>query len=590
MLARQVWHDHCTLDSALALISETAAETLQVARVNIWRLHAQHGVLRCVHAYERGTGAHNPPGYDEAFDADSEYGRQLDRVRVVDAADVARDATVSASWAALGDYLMRHGVRSLLDAPIRSEGVLLGVVCHEHVGGARRWMPEDEAFAGSIADYVAMAYEINRRREAEQRLRLLERHDPQTDLPNRDHLVEAVHSALRPAPDEGAGVTAIHLHIDTTLQDGEHDALVAIATRLRLRFGDIATVARVRNDGFALLPHRHLHETEALNLAESCIALLCGDGMPATAVAAGIAFARDLAAPSADALLRNAELASQRARRAGQNRCEVFDAEHHRGLLSRLRIEQALRDAFAAQELSVHYQPEIDLRDGRWCAAEALLRWRGEDGGFITAAEFIDIAEASGLIVPLGRWVLRHACAAACVWPQPAGGGAPVLRVNVSARQFEQAGLVADVAAALADTGLAPARLCLELTETTLLPDLVAAGQILAQLRALGVSVALDDFGLGYSSLGYLKQLPINALKLDKSFIAGLPDDRYDRAIVEAVAGLAQRLGIEVVAEGVETAVQAEALRACGIFHAQGHLYAAALTQAELLQRFGDKV
>ena len=183
-LARQVWSDDCPLDTALGTICETAAEVLDVERVNIWRLQPGRRRLRCVHAYERATGRHNAPGYDDAFDADSEYGRLLGEVRVLRAAEVARDATLSASWATLGDYLRRHDIHSLLDAPVRSAGELLGVVCHEQVGRARLWTGEDEAFAASIGDYVALAIEIARRREAERRLRHLQQHDPQTDLPN----------------------------------------------------------------------------------------------------------------------------------------------------------------------------------------------------------------------------------------------------------------------------------------------------------------------------------------------------------------------------------------------------------------------
>jgi EAL domain-containing protein (putative c-di-GMP-specific phosphodiesterase class I)/GAF domain-containing protein len=589
-LARRVWREDCTRDDALALICETAAETLEVERVNVWRLQPGQRLLRCVHAYERSSGMHNPPGYDEAFDADSEYGQRLDQVRVIDADDVTRDATLSASQAALGDYLRRHRIRSLLDAPIRSEGELLGVVCHEHVDGPRRWTPQDVAFAASIGDYAAMAWEISRRRAAERRLRYLERHDPRTDLPNRDHLLEVAHSALRPlhdglVHDDDSGLAAIHLHVDASAHERADEALIAIADALRGTFGETATLARVRDDAFALLPHRHLHETEALDLAERCIDLVHGNGAGAlhAVASAGIAFSRDLVAPSADALLRNAELAAARARTVGAlNRCEIFDAEHHRGLLARLRTERALRDAFEQGALRVHFQPEVDLRDGRWHAAEALLRWHDGEGRMRNAGEFIAVAEGSGLIVALGRWVLREACRIAHGWPLR-DGIAPRLSVNVSARQFEQADLVADVAQALSDSGLAPARLCLELTETALLADTGAAADMLARLRALGVRIALDDFGTGYSSLGYLKHLPIDAIKLDRGFVAGLPGDRYDMAIVRAVAGLAHEAGIDVIAEGVETQAQAAALCGAGIHRAQGHLYAPAL-EAEALR------
>src|SRR5690606_30826740 len=282
----------------------------------------------------------------------------------------------------------------------------------------------------------------------------------------------------------------------------------------------------------------------------------------------------------------SSDLASLRALRGGGDRCAVFELKHHQALLARIRTERALREALEEGRLQVYYQPEVDLVDGRWRAAEALLRWRDDGGRLQSAQEFIDVAEGSGLIVAIGRWVLERACHAAACWPTR-HGVAPTLRVNVSARQFELPSLQADVAHALAVSGLPPKRLCLELTETALLGDVQAAAAGLERLRALGVGVALDDFGVGYSSLSYLKQLPVDAIKLDRRFIAGLPGDHHDLAIVRAVAGLAREIGLGVVAEGVETQAQAQAVRDCGIHRAQGFLFAPALPVDELLGRFG---
>jgi predicted signal transduction protein with EAL and GGDEF domain len=584
-LARRVWRDDCTLQTALAAICETAADTLEVERVNIWRIGEGEHTLDCLHHYQRSAGEHQPaPGV--SLHVGPGYCALLGEVRALDYAGAARFDVDGG----LSDYLRRHGIGAMLDAPVRIAGELLGVACHEHVGPVRVWSPEDHAFAGSIGDYVAMACEIDRRRNLEGRVRYLELHDPHTDLPNRDHLLEVVHSALRPMHGEDAGLVAIHLHIDASPHEGDADQrlLVRVADCLRGELGGTATLARVRGDAFAVLPHRHLHETDALNLAERCIELIeqgLAEQGTQTVVSAGIAFSRDLAAPSADHLLRNAETASHRARNGRHNRCEVFDAEHHRGLLARLKIERGLREAFADGRIRLQYQPEVAIADGRWLAAEALLCWIDDAGARHPACEFVDIAEASGLIVPFGRWALAEACREARRWPRRAGL-APKLRVNISARQFEQAGLVDDVARALADAGLQPGRLCLELTETALLPDIGVAAQTLARLRELGVGIALDDFGVGYSSLAYLKRLPIDVVKLDRSFVAGLPHDPYDLAIVQAVVGLAATAGIEIVAEGVETQAQAEALRDCGIARAQGFLYARPCDGDALLRGF----
>lgn len=583
-LARELWTAHGTLDSALARICEVAADTLDVDRVNIWRLHRDHGVLRCIHAYDRRTGAHNPPGFDEAFDVDSPYGRRLDDVRVIDAADVHADDVLRASKPSLGGYLERYGVTSLLDAPVRGDGELMGVVCHEQVGEPRAWSVAEQAFAASIGDYVAMLAETHRRRAAEGRLRYLQLHDPQTQLPNRDHLLSVVHGALQPHGN-GDAVTAIHLHVEAV--HGDPAALMAAgATALREKVGEDATVARVRNDALAVVPHRSLSGPAALELAGRCVEYVeqAADGDRAR-VSAGIAFAHDLPTPSAEALLRNAELASQRVRSlGGLERCEVFDAGRHRGLLDRMRTERALREAHEQGHLHVHYQPVVGLADGRAVGAEALLRWR--DGPhWRPACEFIEVAESSGLIVPLGRWVLGQACAAAASW-RTGRGADPLLSVNVSARQLTHPDFVDDVAAALDASGLAPGRLWLELTETALLPDADVAIDTLARLRGLGVRVALDDFGTGWSSFARLKHLPIDGLKIDRGFITDLPHDPLDLAIVCSIVSVARQAGLAVVAEGVEAAPQADALSGCGVAMVQGWHYGCAMPEAELRSLF----
>lgn len=572
-----------SLESGLARICEVAAETLGVERVNVWRLDPDRHVLRCIHSYDqRNGGVHNPPGYDETLDV-REYRRWLDDVRLIDAEDVQQHEALTASREALGDYFERHGVASLLDAPVRGDGELLGVVGHEQVGRQRAWSVADRAFAASIADCVVILAEICRRRAAERRLRYLELHDPQTDLPNRDHLLEVVHSALRTG--EGA-VTVIHLQVE--IDEGDRVAgLAAVASALRDGIGTEATLARVRHDAFALVPHRSLRGVAALDLAGRCMELAEQAGTPSGLRAwAGIAFSHDLAEPSADRLLRNAELAVQRVRSmGGLERCEVFDAGRHRGLLKRMRTERALREAHERGNLHVHYQPVVDLAAGRIRGAEALLRWH--DGAvWRPACEFIDVAESSGLIVPLGRWVLVEACTAAAAWQGVEGEPPPQLSVNVSARQVAQPGLVPDVAAALEASGLAPGRLWLELTETALLPDTPIAIDALGRLRALGVHMVLDDFGTGHSSFARLKHLPIDGLKIDRDFVADLPDDPLDMAIVCSVVAVADKAGLVVVAEGVETPRQADALLECGVAKAQGYHYGRAMPEADLRGMF----
>ena len=590
-LTRAVWHRDCTLQDALAVICETAAHAMQVERVNAWRLLPQPLRLECVHAYTRSTGEHAPPQALETLPMDGEYVDFLQVVRAIDAADVHLDPSTATSHGALRDYLHRHDICSLLDAPVRLEGELVGVICHEQVGTVRTWTPEEVAFAGSMGDYVAMGIEIERRHRAESRLAHLRLHDPVTDLPNRDYLVERVRERLATPHDARETSAVMHVHVGLPYGAAMpanaptmEDVMAEVSTRLRLAVGEQGVLARVHTDGFAILVHRDVPEREVIGIAERCVDAVRSvsgwHGVEASA-AVGVAFARDLEEGDARVLMRNAELASERASAQGRHRFEVFDIDEHRALVERLRMEQAMRDALAHDDFMVQYQPEFDMRSGRWAGAEALVRWRLPEG-LLAAGAFIDVAEESGLILPLGRYVLQQACRDACAWPEQ---DPPLtLRVNVSAQQFDAPGLVDDVAAALAICGLAPERLCLEVTETTLMHDTSGALRTMQRLKALGVGLAVDDFGTGYSSLAYLKTFPIDAIKVDRSFVAGLPDERFDVALVTAIRELARAMEIDLVAEGVERTEQRDALRALGVSRIQGWLYAPSLDQGVLLE------
>jgi EAL domain-containing protein (putative c-di-GMP-specific phosphodiesterase class I) len=285
--------------------------------------------------------------------------------------------------------------------------------------------------------------------------------------------------------------------------------------------------------------------------------------------------------------MRQAEETADRACGKDKFGYEVFDLEHHAALVERLRLERTLREAFANDEFELHYQPEYDASENHWVAAEALLRWRSGDR-LVVAGAFIDVLESSGLILAMGSWVLHRACADAVQWPAFGSGAPPTVRVNVSARQFDDAGLVDDVARALAESGLAAERLCLEITETTLMRDVDHALDVLQQLKLSGVQIAIDDFGTGYASLVYLKRLPVDVLKIDRSFVEGMPGNAADTAIVKAVFGLAESLGIDVVAEGVERMEQKQALQAIGVRRMQGWLFATAMDHSSACKALGS--
>lgn len=473
---------------------------------------------------------------------------------------------------------------------------MYGVICHEHVGGPREWQRDEVAFASSMGDFVALAVEISRRKRAEQQLGYLQLYDSVTGLGNRTMFLGTLQQFLLRMRRRPRLAALLFIDIDrfsgvndSTGERGGDEMLGTLGERINQATPDEAEVARVESDCFSVLLPRLPHDWQAIRQAENLLQAIgdriaIGEQQFEISASIGIAFTDGSRLTTPDELLRHADLACKQAKERGRNRYEVFDRELHRSLIDRMSLESGLRDALKNGELVVNYQPEIDLRHGGIVAAEALVRWRQPDGGLRVAGQFIDVAESSGLIVPIGAFVLQRACADAAQWPGAENGEATKLRVNLSARQFEDAGLVDMVADALRESGLPPSQLCLEITETTLMTRAAAALDMLGQLHSLGISLAIDDFGTGYSSLAYLKRFPVDTVKIDRCFVEGLPDSKFDLAIIDAVVGLARCLGIEVVAEGVEQKEQEPVLRMHGVIRVQGWLYAAAMDQQALLR------
>lgn len=589
-LTRQVWHPSSTFKGALAAISESAARGLGADRVTLWQYDEAKRLLHCIHFYDAASGNHGTPLTVEAISLEGDsYVAAMKQVRTFDADDAENLRSSDPISDAMLSYLRRHRIRSLLDAPAMLTGELQAVISHECVDRAREWSAEEITFAASMGDFLAMAYEIDRRHAAEAEVEHLRLHDAGSGLPNRDYMVELTRQRLALAGDGTTAVAMVHLRIDSfngiavTPDAPTSEEMMAILARRMRRFARSGVeLARVSSDGLAFLISERVSKREVILLAERALALVQQDdwidARVAPSAAAGIAFAE----PGVDAqvLLRQAEEAAEHARAGNKFRYELFDSGRHDALVESLRIEHELRDAFADGQFEVHYQPEYDAHSCQWSAAEALVR-RRHDGAVVSAADFISVAESSGLILPLGSWVLHQACEDASRWPPNAEGLQLALRVNISARQFDEGDLVGDVRMALAQSRLAPGRLWLEITETTLMRDIEHAKQLLQQIKGMGVGVAIDDFGTGYASLTYLKELPIDALKIDRSFVQCLPDGVVDSAIVQAVVGLARSLSIDVIAEGVELAEQQDALLAMGVRRMQGWRYGKAMPQAD---------
>jgi len=369
---------------------------------------------------------------------------------------------------------------------------------------------------------------------------------------------------------------------------GDH-LLVQIAERLTavVRPGD--TVARLGGDEFAILCEDLTDEAEAVAIGErirqsAAVPLFIGGQEYFVTVSTGIALVDGPDARPAD-LLRDANSAMSQAKDAGRARSVVFAESMRTKAVRRLDTEVALRRAINEGELRVHYQPIVSLTSGRTEAVEALVRWEHPTEGLIFPDQFIAIAEETGLIVPLGEWVLGEACRQVHVWhtDYPELSYLTV-SVNLSGRQIAQSDLVSVVANVLADTGLPASRLVLEITESVLMGDAEGSIAVLRSLKNLGLGLSIDDFGTGYSSLSYLKKFPVDVLKIDKSFVDGLGTEGEDSAIVRATVTLAHSLGLETVAEGTETPTQLLALSALGCDKAQGYLFSRPQSAAAIIE------
>jgi diguanylate cyclase (GGDEF)-like protein/PAS domain S-box-containing protein len=483
-------------------------------------------------------------------------------------------------------FIKDHGVVSGMSVVIDGRDRPFGVVT-AHSAARRSFTADDVNFVQAVANVLSNAVERHRSDEANRRAAL---HDALTGLPNRTLALDRIDQALRRRDAGTVAVLALDVDRFKLVNDSLGHAagdelLIALATRVRdvLRPGD--TVARFGGDEFIVVCDGVDGPQGAIAIAERlarAIAepLLLGSGVHFVSASIGIAVGgRPDDTP--ESLLRDADAAMYRVKESGRGGYELFDEHLREQVLNRVRIEGKLRGALERDELRVQYQPIVDARSGRPVSVEALVRWQHPDRGLIPPSEFIPVAEETGLIAELGRWVLREACSQVAAWQREFG--VPLgLAVNVSGRQLATPGFAAEVARIAERSGLIAGTLGLEITESVLIEEADAPMAALAQLRQHGLRLSLDDFGTGYSSLSYLKRFPLDGLKLDRSFIRGLGSGEEDRAIVEAVVTMARTLGLDVVAEGVETERQLAEVRALECPFAQGYLFARPLPAAAM--------
>ncbi|HEX6871046.1 MAG TPA: EAL domain-containing protein [Micromonosporaceae bacterium] len=470
---------------------------------------------------------------------------------------------------------------AVMGAPVREDGAVVGslVVMTVHPGHVFTEVQQQALLA--FADQVSVALSDAKTLAAAQHAV----RDQVTGLPNRVFFLDRLERAIA----GGRQVHVLFLDLDRfklvndTLGHAAGDELLRqVGRRLQSSLGSDACLARFGGDEYAVLME---------NATEDGVAR-CGEGMLAAVqetylvgaddiiVGGSIGVASGNARSSASEVLRNADTAMYRAKHAGGSRIVTFEPGMHTALVQRRNTEAELRRALDTEAVSLVYQPIVSLEGQRLLGAEALVRWHHPTRGTVPPLEFIPLAEETGLIVPLGRQVLATACAEAATWPL-VDGCRPGVTVNVSARQLHDPGFVADLRQVLANTGLAPGRLVLEITESAIVSDLDTVLDLLGRIRDLGVRLAIDDFGTGYSSLSYLRMFPVDTLKIDRSFVESIVAPWQGRAFVRAIVRLTHALSMTAVAEGVESPEQVAALVDAGCRIGQGYLFAHPMPPAE---------
>ena len=426
--------------------------------------------------------------------------------------------------------------------------------------------------------------------------------DPLTGLPNRALIEDRLQQAITRTERNGGRVAVLFLDLDRfkVINDSlghqvGDDLLVSVSSRIRTVMRGSDTAGRFGGDEFVVLCEDIANEDVVLDVAQRLVDAfaepftLQGENVFLSA-SVGIAVASG-GTCNATALVRDADAAMYKAKERGRNRFELFDSEMRSMAVSRLEIERSLRHAVENNELELYFQPTVDIATQRVIGAEALLRWQREDGTFVGPETFIRVAEETGMIRSIGAWVLEDACAQLAKWKRMLSTARPfTLAVNLSAHQIADSRIVDEVASILRSSKIEPEWLCLEITESALLHDLDAALDVVGRLRALGVRIALDDFGTGYSSLRYLQQLPVDVLKIDRSFISRLGPGSRDSSIVARMIDLAHALDLEVVAEGVETPGQLAELASMKCEVAQGFYFSAAQSGDAFTRTLDDEI
>jgi diguanylate cyclase (GGDEF)-like protein len=568
---------------SLSRLLRATAQTLGTASASFWRRTPDGRALQCEALFDLQADrfARDWVGVELRSGDEPAYFAQIDQRQPVVRSDTRattpeRRFVEDARWV---------DVRAVIDAPVLLDGEVKGVLS-THDSVARQWDEDEINFMSTAALMTALAIEAAQRQDAEGRIEQLAWYDSLTGLPNRNLLRESMRDLVMTAANRRRRIAVMLIDLDRfkdvndTLGHLVGDALIkSVAQVLRDTVGNAGLVARLGGDEFVVLVNEFEHRQEvALLAARLAQSLHRTDFVPNvdTQVSASIGVAlfpehgREMST-----LLKNADAAMYQAKRDGRNQFSFFNPIRHERAAREVQLGIQLLKAVQADsaQFMVEYQPQVEMASGRVVGLEALIRWQHPTFGLLTPDRFIGVAELSGLSERITRWVVNEVCAQIVRWRSALPAFDIPIAVNVAGREMGSVALPAIVRNALQKHGVEPAMLVLEITERTLVREGEINNDVMNELVSLGVGLVLDDFGTGYSMLGYLKRMPIQALKVDQSFVVGVPEDADSRAIVRAMVAVASHFRLKVVAEGIETPEQVEYLRSIGCEYAQGYYY-----------------
>ena len=577
---------------SVARVLRVVSETLDCELAGFWRRAADGTELRCESMFERKADryAHDWVGRPLVMD-------QFPRLAAV---LMDRKTAVVADAQAVEGVPRWPGSRALMISPVLMDGDVLGALT-VHDAGTRAWSEDDVEFATTAGLVLSLAVEGAQRQEAESRIEQLAWYDSLTGLPNRNLLRESMRDMIMTAANRRRRIAVMLTDLDRfkdvndTLGHLVGDALIKSAAQvLHDTVGDAGMVARLGGDEFVILVNEFEHRQEvALLAARIAQALNRTDLVPQvdTQVSASIGVAlfpehgRDMST-----LLKNADSAMYQAKRDGRNQFSFFNPVRYERAAREVQLGIQLHKAVqsGAGQFFVEYQPQVELASGRVVGLEALIRWQHPMFGRLTPDSFIGVAEMSGLSERISRWVLNEVCAQIVRWRAAVPGFDIPVSINVAGRELGSSALPMLVRAALMKHNVEPGMIVLEITERTLVHENEINNDVMTELASLGVGLVLDDFGTGYSMLGYLKRMPIQALKIDQSFVRGIPEDADSSAIVHAMLAVARHFRLKVVAEGIESQEQVDYLRSIGCGYAQGYLFSRALAPETIIDRINS--